>query len=157
MQTKFLITKVAYYYYNSKTDDEIYLLVNLHSSNTEPEQLETLHELETILLKFDADEYNHVISSGDFNIFFNVSLEATGENAKLKRRTVGKYLELKDKFDLSDIWRIKHSKLKSLISDKNIFLVLNYIFVLQSLQQRKRNVDILNGALTDDLPVFCSL
>ena len=40
-----------------KIDDEIYLLVNLYNSNTEPEQLETLHELETILLKFDANEY----------------------------------------------------------------------------------------------------
>ena len=52
-----------------KIDDEIYLLVNLYNSNTEPEQLETLHELETILLKFNANEYNHIIFSGDFNIF----------------------------------------------------------------------------------------
>ena len=39
-----------------KINDEIYLLVNLYNSNTESEQLETLHELETILLKFDANE-----------------------------------------------------------------------------------------------------
>ena len=32
-----------------KIDDEIYFLVNLYNSNTEPEQLETSHELETIL------------------------------------------------------------------------------------------------------------
>ena len=133
------------------------MLVNLYNPNTEPEQLETLYELETILLKFDDNEYNHVIFSGDFNIFFKVSLEATGGNTKLKRRTVGKFLELKDKFNLYDIWRRKHLKLKPLPSDKNIFLVLNYIFVLQSDQQRKRKVDILNGALTDHLPVFCSL
>ena len=44
-----------------ETDDEIYLLVNLYNSNTEPEQLETLYELETIVLKLDAYEYNHVI------------------------------------------------------------------------------------------------
>ena len=53
-------------------------LVILHSSNTELEQLETLHELETILLKFDTNEYNHIIFSGDFNIFFNAYVEATG-------------------------------------------------------------------------------
>ena len=40
---------------------------------------------------------------------------------------------------------------------QNIFLVLNYIFVLQSDQQRKRKVDILNGTLVDHLPAFCSL
>ena len=82
-----------------KTDDEIYLLVNLYTSNTEQEQLETLHELETFLLKYDVNEYN---LSGDINIFFNASLEATGRNAKLKTHTVGKFLELKGKFDLCD-------------------------------------------------------
>ena len=52
-----------------KIDDEIYLLVNLCNSNTEREQLETLNELETILLKFDDNEYNHIIFPGDFNTF----------------------------------------------------------------------------------------
>ena len=92
-----------------KIDDEIYLLANLCNSNTEPEQLETLHELETILLKSDANEYNHMIFSGDFNIFLNASLEAT----TFLTRTVGKFLELKDKFDLCDISRIKHPKTKN--------------------------------------------
>ena len=96
-----------------KVDDKIYLLVILYNSNNEPEQLETLHELETILLKFDANEYNYIIFSGDFNIFFNASLKAKSGNAKLKTHTVGKFLELKDKFDLCDIWRIKHPKTKT--------------------------------------------
>ena len=43
-----------------KVDEVIYLLVNLYNSNTEPKQLEALNELETILLKFDANEYNHI-------------------------------------------------------------------------------------------------
>ena len=66
-----------------KIDDEIYFLVSLYSCHTEPEQLETLHELETILLKFDANEYSHIIFSCVFKIFFNASLEATGRNAVL--------------------------------------------------------------------------
>ena len=96
-----------------KIDDEICLLVNLYNPNTGPQQLETLHELETILLKFDTNEYNHIIFSGDFKFFFNASLEATRGNAKLKTHTSGRFLELKDKFDLCDIWRIKHSKTKN--------------------------------------------
>ena len=58
----------------------------------------------------DANEYNHIIFSGDFNIFFNPSLEAAGGNAKLKTRTVGKFFELKDKFDFCNFCRIKHPK-----------------------------------------------
>ena len=92
------------------------------NSNTEPEQLETLHELETILLKSDANEYNHMIFSGDFNIFLNASLEAT----TFLTRTVGKFLELKDKFDLCDISRIKHPKTKNFtFKTKTFFLILS--------------------------------
>ena len=65
--------------------DEIFLLISLY--NTEPEQIETLSELETILLNFDANEYNHITFPSDFRIFFSASLEATDGNAKLKIRT----------------------------------------------------------------------
>ena len=69
--------------------------------------------------------------------FFNASLEATGENAKLKTRTVGKSLELQDKFDLCDIWRIKHPKTKTFTFTQNHFSGftqrrLDYIVVLQN-------------------------
>ena len=118
------------------------MLVNLYNSNTESEQLETLHE--TILLKFDANEYNHIIFSGDFNIFSNASLVATGRNIKLKTRTVGKFLELNDKFDLYDIWKIKHPKTKT-FTFKQKYLSgfiqrrLDYIFVSQNLQEKSKN------------------
>ena len=116
-------------------NDEIYLLVNLYNSKTKPELLETLHKLETILLKFDANEYNHVIFSGDFNVFFNASLEATSGNAKLKTCTVCKTLELKDKFYLCDIWRIKNPKTKTFTFRPKRFFGfiqrrLDYIFFL---------------------------
>ena len=51
-----------------KIVDEIYLF-NLYNFNTESKLLETLHKLETIFLKFDANDYNHIIFSGNFNIF----------------------------------------------------------------------------------------
>ena len=106
----------------------------MYNSNTEPEQLETsLHELETILLKFDANEYNHITFSGDFNIIFNAFLEATGRNAQLKT-------EFKDKFDLCDLWRIKHPKTKTFTFKQKHFSGfierrLDYIFVSQNLQE----------------------
>ena len=52
-----------------KTDDEIYLLVNLNTSSTEPQQLETLHVLETFLLKCDANEYNRIIFQVSLSFF----------------------------------------------------------------------------------------
>ena len=133
----------------------------MYNSNTEREQLETLNEFETILLKFDDNEYNHGIFSSDLNTFFNTSSEAVGGNAKLKTCTVGKFLELKDKFDLCDIWRIKHPKTKTYTFRQKHFSGfiqrrLDYIFISQNLQERTRTVDILNTVSTDHSPVFCS-
>ena len=71
LQRKFLITMVAQLVLQVKIDDEIYLLVNMYNSITESEQLKTSQKLETILLKFDNKEYNHIIFSSDFNIFFS--------------------------------------------------------------------------------------
>ena len=90
---KILIKMVAYQYCKLKL--MIYLLVNLYNSNTELEQLETGASwgLSIILLKFDAIQYNHIIFSGDFNIFFNAFFEITHGNAKLETRTVGQFLE----------------------------------------------------------------
>ena len=67
-------------------------------------------------------------------------------------------MELKDKFDLCDIWRIKHPKTKTYTFRQKHFSGfiqrrLDYIFVSQNLQERTRNVDILS----DHSPVFCSL
>ena len=87
-----------------KIDDEIYLLVNLYNSNTEPVQFESLHDLETIFFKSDVNECNHIIFLGGFNVFFNASLEATVGIIELKTRTVGQFLELKHKFDLCGIY-----------------------------------------------------
>ena len=131
-------------------NDEIYLLVNLYNSKTKPELLETLHKLETILLKFDANEYNHVIFS------------TTSGNAKLKTCTVCKFLELKDKFYLCDIWRIKNPKTKTFTFRQKRFFGfiqrrLDYIFFSQNLQERTRNIDTLNTLSTDYSAVFCSL
>ena len=87
-----------------KIDDEIYLLVNLYDSNTEPVQFESLHDLETIFFKPDVNECNHIIFLGGFIVFFNASWEATVGIAELKTRTVGQFLELKHKFDLCGIY-----------------------------------------------------
>ena len=50
--------------------------------------------------------------------FSNAFFEVTGGSAKLKTRTVGNFLDLKNKFDLGEIWRIKDPKTRNL--DKKI-------------------------------------
>ena len=48
---------------------------------------------------------------------------------------------------------------KPLVSDQKMFWIiqrrLDYNFISQNLQERKRNVDILNAVSTDHSPAFC--
>ena len=89
-------------------------------------------------------------------------MEATGGNAKLKTHTVSIFLELKVKLDLCDIRRIKYPKTKTFTFRRKHFSGfiqrrLDYIFVSQNLQERTKNVDILNTVSTDYFPIFCIL
>ena len=48
----------------------------------------------------------------DFNFFFDISLESYGRKPTLKKKSVAKFIELKEKFDLCNIWRIRNLKPK---------------------------------------------
>ena len=47
----------------------------------------------------------NVILGGDFNLFFNTSLEAQARNLILKKKSLTKLTEIKETLDLCDIWR----------------------------------------------------
>ena len=71
-------------------------------------------------------------------------------------------MELKDKLDLWDICRIKHPKTKTFTCKQEHFSGFiqrrsDYTLVSQNLQERTRNVDILNAVSTDRSPASCLL
>ena len=96
------------------------------------------------------------------NIFFNTSLRATGGCAKVKTRKLGKFLELKDKFDLFDIWRIKHPKTKTFTVRQKHFSGyirrrLDYIFVEQNLPKKTRKYRHFKRSFGRSFAGFCLL
>ena len=51
--------------------------------------------------------------AADFNLFFNPKLDAAGGNPTLKRKSSAKLIELKEAYNLCDIWRrIRNTKAK---------------------------------------------
>ena len=65
------------------------------------------------LLTFDINPNKHLIMAADFNLFFNPKLDAAGGNPTLKRKSSAKLIELKEAFNLCDIWRrIRNTKAK---------------------------------------------
>ena len=54
-----------------------------------------------------SDE-NRIVLAGDLNVFFDSNLEMKGGKPSLKQKSVAKLLELKEEYDLCDIWRIRN-------------------------------------------------
>ena len=63
------------------------------------------------MLKTIKDLSNkHIVLAGNFNFFFHTSLDLFEGKPTLKKRSIVKFTELKEKFDLCDIWRTRNSK-----------------------------------------------
>ena len=103
-----------------KICDKELLLVNLYNANTEKEQLETLTKLSEMLNSIPNNVNKNVILGGDFNLFFNISLETQGGNPILKKKFFAKLIEMKETLDLCDIWRIRNPKSKPFTLHQNL-------------------------------------
>ena len=66
-------------------DGTEYLLINLYSGNTVPEQFKILKSLSNVLKEFQDIKEKSIIFAGDFNLFFDGKLESVGENPILKK------------------------------------------------------------------------
>ena len=91
-------------------DNTAFLLINLYNPNKEKEQISILSELDNMLETYNNLSNNKIILGGDFNFFFDTCFEAVGGNPTLKKNSVTKFLELKEKYYLCDIWRIRNLK-----------------------------------------------
>ena len=103
-------------------------------------QVGVLNELITILSNFENTLNHNVIFAGDFNIFFDASLDAKGGTPTLKSRSINNLIELNETLDLCHIWRIRNpKKRKYRFRQKHlsriIQLSLDYIFISQNLQE----------------------
>ena len=68
-------------------DEETFVLINLYNANTETEQIKTIYELDQLLSDF-LDSNKNIILAGDFNLFFDPSLEGSGGKPALKKKNL---------------------------------------------------------------------
>ena len=139
-----------------------YLLINLYNGNTETDQLKTLKSLSTLFDKVENISDKDIIFAGDFNVFFNQKLDAAGGNPLVKKLSISKFLEIKERLNLCDIWRVRYPKSKVFAFRQRhysgfIQRRLDYIFLSNKLQESIKKVEILNALSTDHSPIFCSI
>ena len=145
----------------AKIDDDVFILVNLYNANIEKDQISTLNELNDLLESLNNISDKKVIIGGDFNFIFDTSFDALGGNPILKKSSITKFLEIKEKFDLCDIWRVRNPKKQRFTFRQNhksgfLHRRLDYFFVSNSLQDFLDQADILASFSTDHSPILFS-
>ena len=92
-------------------------------------------------------EENRIDSAGDLNVFFDSKLETKGGKLSLKQKSVAKLLELKEEYDLRDIWRIRNPTKKLYTFRQNHSGIINrrldYIFISNKLHEFSNDTDII--------------
>ena len=89
-------------------DGDHYIVINLYNANTKTEQCKIFNELQSLLKFFDFNQNKRIIFAGAFNIFFSSKLEARGGKPIPKRKSVIKLADIKESFDICDIWRSRN-------------------------------------------------
>ena len=85
-----------------------FVLINIYICNTESQQLLPLTELHKILQNVDYIGNKNIIIGEGFNFHFNSKLEVKGGKPTLKKKSIGKMIEVIESFELCDIWRIRN-------------------------------------------------
>ena len=93
-------------------DNNPVILVNCYGPNVESDQLKILDELAHILNQLQISENTTFIWGGNFNLFFDVYLDALGGSRRLKVKSLSKLLSMMSENDLCDIYRIRNPTAK---------------------------------------------
>ena len=88
-------------------------------------------------------------------------MNSYGGKPTLKKKSIAKFIELKEKFDLCDIWRIRNPKTKIYtFRQKHVSGLiqrrLDYFYISNSMQVSVKNTDVLTSLLTDHSPITFS-
>ena len=88
---------------DAKVNDEKLLLANTYNSNTEYEQIKTLDTLKNLLDDIDNISHKKIILGRGLNLLFDCNLETCGGNPVLKKKSLTKFIEIKESLNLCEI------------------------------------------------------
>ena len=143
--------------------DEIrYVPDNIYNANNKVEQVQVLSKLSELMKNINFSEENRIVLAGDLNVFFDSKLEMKGGKPSLKQKSVAKLLELKEEYNLYDIWRIRNPTKKLYTFRQNhssgiINRRLDYIFISNKLQEFSNDTNIIPAFKTDHSSVSVTI
>ena len=97
---------------NTLTEDSPVVFINCYAPNEEKDQLKVFDDLNHILDNIDNSEGTVLVWGGDFNLIFDIGLDADGGSPKLKLKSICKVSSMMSENDLCDIYRIRNPETK---------------------------------------------
>ena len=91
-------------------DDKLFVLMNIYNANNKLDQVKALSGLNLDCV--NDIQNKDIIFSGDSNIIFDSFHDAQDGNPILKKHTLVKTVQIKERLNLVDIWRIRNPKTK---------------------------------------------
>ena len=130
-----------------------FLLVNVYAPNKENENAFFLREINKKLEAFLAGEqYDFIVTGGDWNFTENIDLDRRGGNPTLWKHSVSEILELKQTFDLIDIYRIRNEEKREYThrsSRHGTYSRIDRFYISDNLQNYVSSVNITPPVLAD--------
>ena len=86
--------------------------MNYYAPNNEVSQIRTLSVMNEIINQLEVDPDTAIVWGGDFNLIFDINLDADGGKPQLKVNSLSKLLSITEENDLCGIFRVRYSNKK---------------------------------------------
>ena len=116
--------------------------------------------MNNIISRRELESDTRFIFGRDFNIIYDVKLDADGGSPSLKLSSISKLESIKEYLNMCDIFRVRFSdKRRFTYRSKNPLLQrrLDYLFISNELQDNVLSIDILPSVNTDHSAVYLRL
>ena len=148
---------------NTLIEDSPVVLINYYAPNEEKDQLKVLDKLNHILDNIDISEDAVLVWGGDFNLIFDIGLDADGGSLKLKLKSICKVSSMMSENDLCDIYRIRNPETKRFTWHRKTPFKqrgLDYFLISDCLQEAVQTIEIILSVLSDHSALklnFCNV
>ena len=137
---------------NTLIEDSPVVPINYYAPNEEKDQLKVLDDLNHILDNIDISEDTVLVWGGDFNLIFDIQLDADGESPKLRLKSVSKVSSMMAENDLCDIYMIRNPEIKKFTWHRKTSFKqrrLDYFLISDCLQEAVQTIEIIPSMQSD--------
>ena len=136
-----------------------FLIYNVYAPNDKKDHEAFLKSLEEKLDEISPNEYEYIISAGDWNFTYE-EIDRSGGNYTIWTENEHTLNRIKEKYDLIDIWRTRNPEKKRYTWRKKRPLIqsrIDRLYISDTLQYNVSRTEILPGKKSDHSAIMISI